>query len=32
VIVWIGLQIVGATLWIPAIRRLRGEERRGPSR
>jgi len=32
VIVWIGLQVVGATLWIPAIRRLRGEERRGPSR
>jgi hypothetical protein len=25
-IIWVGLQAVGALAWIPAVRRLRGEE------
>jgi hypothetical protein len=29
VVLWVALQTVGALAWIPAVRRLRGEDRRG---
>ncbi len=31
ILIWIGLQAVGAFAWMPAVRRLRGDDEAAPT-